>query len=92
MDYTKESLMIALFGGAVGMLTHIIKKKVRGESATAIMRYFTNHVGYTITAFGAMLGAIAAIYDPSMNIFKLFGACLTAGYASDSMFNKDADK
>ncbi len=88
-EYTIQTLMAALFGGMFGMLTHIIKKKVRGESATAILKYFSKHFGYTFMAFGAMLGAVAAIYDPSMNIFKLFGACLAAGYSSDSILNKD---
>jgi hypothetical protein len=89
MDYTIQTLAMALIGGTLGMFSHIIKKKVKGESATAIMRYFSKHVGYTMTAFISMLGAVFAIYDPTMNIFKLFGACLSAGYMCDSVMNKD---
>ena len=89
MEYTIGTVIVSLFGGALGMLGHIIKKRVRGESATAISRYFTKHFKFTLLAFGTMLGAIAAIYDPSMNIFKLFGVCLSTGYASDSVLNKD---
>ena len=85
----EQALIVALVAGALGMFTHILKKKVRGQTTTAIIKYFSNHAGYTITAFIAMLGAVFAIYDPNMDIYKLFGACLSAGYSCDSMFNKD---
>lgn len=81
--------VVAVLGGSLGMLMHILKRKVKGESFNSVMVYFSSHFKYTVTAFITMLGSIWAIYDPSMIWYKLLAACLTAGYMSDSLMNKE---
>ena len=81
--------VVAIVGGLLGMLCHILKKKVRGQSATAVWNYFTGHFKYTVMAVIAMLIAVFMIYDPNMVWYKGFIAYFFAGFGSDSALNKD---
>lgn len=81
--------VVAVLGGSLGMLMHILKRKVKGESFNSVIKYFSSHFKYTITAFITMLGSIWAIYTPDGDWYKLLGVCLTAGYMSDSLMNKE---
>lgn len=89
LGYTIPTLVASIIGGLIGMLCHIIKKKVRGESFTAIKKYFTKHFGYTVTALGGMLSMVAFLYSPTLGILKCFGIGFGAGWSCDSAFNKD---
>lgn len=85
-------ILIVAIGGTLGMISHIVKKKVKGETASDIIAYFKGHTKSTLLAFGTMVGAVALIYDPSIGIVKLFAMSMTAGYTSDSALNKDGGK
>lgn len=89
LEYTIPTLIASLFGGLIGMVSHIIKKKVRGESFTAITKYFSKHFGYTFMAFSGMLSILVALYSPSLGILKCFGIGISAGWSCDSALNKD---
>lgn len=83
--------VIAIIGGTLGMLMHILKRKVKGETLTSVINYFKYNFKYTTIAFITMLGSIWTIYSPEGDWYKLLAACLTAGYMSDSVMNKDED-
>ncbi len=82
----------AMLAGSMGMVAHILKKKVKKESGTAIVDYFTDNARYTITALIGMVVSVLTIYDASMDWSKMMVACTMAGYSCDSIFNKDKGK
>ena len=79
----------AMIGGLMGMFTHILKRKVKKESATAIVDYFTDNMRYTITALIGMVVSVLMVYDPAIAWNKMMIAGIFAGYSCDSAFNKD---
>ena len=88
MEYTISTVVACLLGGILGMFAHIIKKKIRKQTTTAIIRYFKKNVGHTFMAFIGMLGLIATVYTPEFELFKAFAVGMTSGFSCDSMFNK----
>ena len=73
----------------LGMFSHFLKKKVRGESITAIKKYFKDHFKSTALAFISTSVGFAAYMlllqtGLPADIFAVFGI----GFMSDSMFNR----
>ena len=64
--FTQYPMAWAMVGGLMGMIVHILKKKVKGESASAIVDYFTDNMRYTITALIGMVVSVFMIYDPNL--------------------------
>ncbi len=89
--FTQYPMAWAMVGGLMGMIVHILKKKVKGESASAIVDYFTDNMRYTITALIGMVVSVFMIYDPNLIWYKAMLVGILAGYGSDSAFNKDKD-
>ena len=87
--FTSYPMIVAIVGGLFGMLSHILKKKVRGQSATAVGAYFVKNFKFTLLAIIGMVVAVLMIYDPNMVWYKGLIAYFFAGYGSDSALNKD---
>jgi len=72
---------------ALGVLSHFLKKKVKGETMADIKLYFRSHLRETITmVIAAMVGFIALKSTGDLGVLSAF----TAGYSADSLFNKAA--
>lgn len=83
------SLPFLYFIALLGMLSHFLKKKIKGENVTQITRYFKNHFSSTVLAFIATtVGFIAYVYafptEGVKDVLFIFGI----GYTADSFFNK----
>lgn len=72
-----------------GMFLHFLKKKVRGESLTAISRYFTTHPKYTLmSSMATMLFTYGYFHEYMQGgTFDIIAAVMI-GYNCDSLFNK----
>lgn len=77
----------------VGMFTHFIKKKVRGETVLAVTKYFTNHFKSTLIAVISTVVA-TLVYQHSMAeggtadlLVVFFG-----GYNFDSFLNDHSEQ
>ena len=73
----------------LGMFTHFLKKKVRGESVTEIKKYFQDHFKSTFisavaTGIGFTIYFTAMLSGTMADIGIIFGI----GFMSDSFFNK----
>ncbi len=84
--FTLESLM---FIAILGMFTHFLKKKIKGETLTEIKDYFSNNLKSTFIAFVAtMIATVVAYFTMAskqpIDIAAFFGI----GYTFDSFFNK----
>lgn len=75
-------LLIAL----VGMLSHFLKKKIKGETITQIKHYFADHFKTTLLSLIAtVIGYYAYLqYTETPDIIAVF----LIGYTCDSLFNK----
>ncbi len=82
-----------LYGIALlGMFSHFLKKKVRGESPTEVLGYFKDNFKSTILALIATSVSFLAYYfevineypDGFYDVITIFGL----GYLNDSLFNK----
>ena len=73
----------------IGMFSHFLKRKVKGESLTEIKNYFRDHIKSTLLALIATsigfagYNFVLATGMPA-DIFAVFGV----GYMCDSMFNR----
>ena len=83
----------ALFGVALlGMFSHFLKKKVKGESPTEILGYFKDNFKSTLIAVIATTVSFLAFYFEASDgaptglkdVITVFGL----GYLNDSVFNK----
>ena len=73
---------------ALGLMLHFLKKKVKTESFHDVRAYFTTHRVSTLTT---ILSAITMLYIfDAMEQLNVVSAIL-AGYASDSLFQKQVD-
>ena len=90
MDFiTQGDFWIQFSIAFLGMLVHFLKKKVKGESFTAIASYFKDNPKSTITAVVATLIGVAAYYTQlatGSNADLL--AVFTIGFTIDSALNK----
>ena len=90
MEFIFESNFYVMFGIAfLGMFIHFLKKKVKGESFTAITGYFKDNPKSTIIAFIATLVGVAAYYTQlgtGSNADLL--AVFMIGYSVDSALNR----
>ena len=90
MEFLTQSNFWMQFGIAfLGMIVHFLKKKVKGESFTAIAGYFKDNPKSTIIAFVATLVGVAAYYTQlatGSNADLL--AVFMIGYSVDSALNR----
>ena len=90
MEFLTQGNFWIQFGIAfLGMLVHFLKKKVKGESFTAITGYFKDNPKSTIIAFVATLVGVAAYYTQlgtGSNADLL--AVFMIGYSVDSALNR----
>lgn len=83
-------IIVGLYMIAIlGMITHFLKKKIRGESFVNIRNYFKNHVKSTLiaiiaTTIGFVAYANTFTVDGVKDVLIVFGL----GYMFDSFFNK----
>jgi hypothetical protein len=69
----------------VGVLSHFLKKRIKGETLTDIVTYFKTHFKSTLlTAFGAVGGFVLLKEMGELSYFSAF----SIGYMADSFFNK----
>jgi uncharacterized BrkB/YihY/UPF0761 family membrane protein len=73
----------------LGMITHFLKKQIKGETITEIKNYFRDHIKSTILAiivtFVGFMGYYFTLASGTMgDIITVFGI----GYMFDSMLNK----
>lgn len=74
----------------LGMLTHFLKKNIKGETPTEILTYFKDNFKSTITAFiltSVMYFAYYQLFVVESDVKDLMVIFLI-GYAFDSTFNK----
>lgn len=74
----------------LGMLTHFMKKNIKGETPTEILGYFKDNFKSTITAFiltSVMFVAYHQLFVTSADVKDIMVIFLI-GYAFDSTFNK----
>jgi len=90
MEFLIESSFWIQFGIAfLGMIVHFLKKKVKGESFTAIKAYFKDNPKSTIIAFIATLVGVAAYYTQlATNTNADLLAVFMIGYSVDSALNR----
>jgi divalent metal cation (Fe/Co/Zn/Cd) transporter len=70
----------------VGMVTHFLKKKVKGETTSEIKEYFANHFKSTVLAYIATtIGFFGYVY---LTGTKEPVTAFLIGYTFDSLFNK----
>lgn len=90
MEFLTQSNFWMQFAIAfLGMIVHFLKKKVKGESFTAIGSYFKDNPKSTIIAFVATLVGVAAYYTQlatGTNADLL--AVFMIGYSVDSALNR----
>lgn len=73
----------------LGMVMHFLKKKIKGESFTAIGGYFKDNPKSTIIAFIATLVGVAAYYTQlATNSNADLLAVFMIGYSVDSALNR----
>lgn len=74
----------------LGMLTHFLKKNIKGETPRQILNYFKNNFKSTITAFiltSVMYIAYHQLFVTAEDVKDIMVIFLI-GYAFDSTFNK----
>ena len=83
--------IMAIGAGLVGMVMHVMKKKVKGESLSSVVEYFKGHTKYTAMAVATLVGSIYAMLNTMefANTYALITQALTIGYMVDSTMNKD---
>lgn len=81
------SILYAL--SILGMLSHFLKKKIKGESFTEIGKYFHDNPKSTILAFIATsVGFLIYINTLATGLTVDFFFVYGIGYTCDSLFNK----
>lgn len=83
----KPSILFVI--ALLGMFSHFLKKKVKGESITEIRDYFKDHIKSTFLALvSTAIAYVAYMFTLATgmpaDIFTIFGL----GYMCDSVFNK----
>jgi hypothetical protein len=69
----------------LGMLSHFLKKKIKGESITEIKSYFGDNVKSTALAFiSTIIGFVLLVQLGDVSFVSSFGV----GFMFDSVFNK----
>lgn len=86
-----KSLGIAMGGGLAGIFSHIISKKVKGETAHDVWAYFAGNFKWTLVAIFGMIGLLFVTYDPNAVWYAIFFSGYTAGWTADSGANKPPD-
>ena len=74
----------------LGMVTHFLKKNIKGETPTEILNYFKDNFKSTITAFiltSVMFIAYHQMFVDAESVKDIMVIFLI-GYAFDSTFNK----
>lgn len=74
----------------LGMVTHFLKKNIKGETPTEILRYFKDNFKSTVTAFiltSVMFFAYYQLFVEAQSVKDVMIVFLI-GYAFDSTFNK----
>jgi hypothetical protein len=83
------NIYICIGLSALGVLSHFLKKKVRGQTLSHIANYFSSHFKYTLLSLiGASGGFFVALQMGELNYLSAFGV----GYLADSFFNKVEEK
>jgi uncharacterized membrane protein YesL len=73
----------------VGVLSHFLKKRIKGETLTDIITYFKTHFKSTLlTIFGAVGGFVLLKEMGELGYFSAF----SIGYMADSFFNKAEER
>lgn len=73
----------------LGMFTHFLKKKVKGETPTEIWKYFHDNVKDTITAIIAtFVGFVSYMATIQTGMAADFIVVFGLGYMCDSLFNR----
>jgi len=84
-EYSFGFLLLNFIILTMGIFSHFLKKKIRGQTIASIKEYFKGHFVYTLTmVIAAIAGFIGLITTGSLGIVASF----LAGYAADSIFNK----
>lgn len=69
----------------LGMLSHFLKKKIKGESITEIKSYFGDNVKSTVLALiSTIIGFVILAKIGDVTVVSAFGM----GFTFDSVFNK----
>jgi len=86
---TQNNFWIQFAIAFLGMITHFLKKKIKGESFTAIGNYFKDNPKSTIIALIATLVGVAAYYTQMASGTNAdLVAVFTIGFSIDSLLNK----
>lgn len=84
-EYTIWYMLLNLLIMLIGVIAHFFKKKIKGETIADIKAYFKNHFKNTALAFiSAIVLFISLAATGGLGAIASF----TAGYASDSLFNR----
>jgi len=80
-----ENLYFLIFIAYISMFAHFLKKKVKGETMTAIGHYFKDNFKSTLVAIVSVLIGVMVVHSlGQLNIVSAVGI----GYGVDSVFNK----
>ncbi len=83
------TLEFQLLVGVIGMFVHFLKKKVMGETLTAIGAFFKDNFKSTIVAvISTIIGVVAYYFTLSVDAINDPMAAFGIGYTFDSVFNK----
>ena len=74
--------------GILGALVHIVKRQARGQTDSAIEKYFRDNTIWTLITFTL---ALALIYGEGKAGQLNTASALTTGYAANSLFGSEPD-
>lgn len=75
--------------GLLGMITHFLKKQIKGETPTEILSYFKDHFRSTLIAvISTVIGVVSYHFTLAVNEINDPIAAFGIGYTFDSIFNK----
>ena len=88
-----EQLLLSMPGliviGLLGMFVHFMKKNIRGETTTAVKKYFHDHFKSTTTAIiVTIIGVVSYKLKLSTGQTADIVICFMAGFNFDSLLNK----
>lgn len=89
--------IIVYVAGVLGMLAHPIKRIIKKETMSSIVKYYTGNWKHSVAAVGATMSLVTAVTyaDVCANVagmycyYLLVSGAATAGYTFDSAINKD---
>lgn len=85
-EYTVLYVLINFVILVFGIITHFFKKKIKGETLADIKAYFKTNFKSTVTTIIAAFVTFGGLVGTGgLGILASF----TAGYACDSLFNKN---